>query len=566
MLDVRRCRRFVLLVCVLHAIALVGLLGEAAAEGFGSPYRVTDLGATGDGRTLDTAAIQAAIDRAAEGGGGTVFFPPGAYLSGTLFLKSHVRLDLDAGATLLGSPDVEDYPLVMNGYPSRTDRYCARALIRGEGLEDIAITGRGTIDGQGALFRDNRASAEAMAEIKKPYEEAGRYVPNDVFVNRPYVIQLVSCRNVLVEGVRLRNSAMWMQHYLNCAFVTIRGIDVYNHSARNNDMIDIDGCRNVTIADCFGDTDDDALTLKSNGEGATENVSITNCVLRSHCNAIKAGTESYGGFKNITISNCVIETSEAPEGLSGRPEGLAGIALEIVDGGVMDGVTIDNIVVRGTTAPLFIRLGDRARPPRPGQERPPVGRLRNVTITNVVARDAGNVGCAIAGLPGHPIENLTLSNIRMSFKGGGAADSVAEVPENADGYPECTMFGPLPAYGLYVRHAAGVDVRGLHLDFEKDDTRPALACDDVRDLAIDGFQGAALPGAAAQIALVRSSGVLIRGARAAEGADFLRAGPDCAGLTATGNDFSGARRVFHWEAGVDPTVLQLEANRLPDGG
>lgn len=542
------------------------MLHAGATDASVSPYPVTDFGAKGDGATLDTAGIQAAIDHAAESGGGTVFFPAGRYLSGTIFLKSHVRLDLDAGATILGSPDVSRYPATLNGHPSRTDRYCARALIRGEGLEDIAITGRGTIDGQGALFRDYRATPEEMAAMKPLYEAAGRYVPNEVFINRPYVIQFVSCRNILIENIRLRSSPMWMQHYLDCDFLTVRGIDVFNHGCRNNDMIDIDGCRNVTVADCVADTDDDALTLKSTGPRPTEHVTISNCILRSRCNAIKAGTESSGGFRNIAISNCVVETSSQSEGLTGRPEGLAGIALEVVDGGIMEGVTVNNLVVRGTTAPVFIRLGNRARPPQPGLEKPGVGQIRDVHLSNITARDASGVGCAIAGLPGHPIENLTLSNIRLQFQGGGTAEqALAEAPENENGYPESTMFGTLPAYGLYIRHASGVALNQVALDFNSADARPALVCDDVRGITVDGFRAAASPGAAAQIALQNTHDVFIQGAIAAAEADFLRAGSDCSEITLAGNDLHRARSVM--PAGNDGAAASMDGlgNRMPGG-
>jgi polygalacturonase len=545
--------------------AIVLACSLTAAADAGSPYRVTDFGAAGDGQALDTAAIQAAIDHAAGAGGGTVFFPAGRYLSGTLFMKSHVHLHLDAGATLLGSPNLEDYPAIMNGHPSRADSYCARALIRGEGLEDIGITGRGTIDGQGALFRDNLASAEELAAIAPAYEAAGRYVPKDVYLNRPYILQLVSCRQVVVEGIRMRNSAMWMQHYLDCDFVTIRGIDVYNHGCRNNDMIDIDGCRNVTITDCIGDTDDDALTLKSTGPRPTEHVLITNCILRSRCNAIKAGTESAGGFRNIAISNCVVETSSQPEGLTGRPEGLAGIALEIVDGGVMEGVAISNIVIRGTTAPIFIRLGDRARPPQPNLPPPAIGVIRDVILSNITARDASNVGCAIAGLPGHPIENLTLSNIRLGFAGGGTAEQVAaEVPENEKQYPESTMFGPLPAYGLYLRHATGVTLDNLELRHASEDARPALVCDDIQRLQVDGFQSDAAPGSP-QISLVRTRDAQIRGAVAEAEADFLRIGPECGDITVTGSDLSRARQAFLPDQVESGSILHAFGNRMPGG-
>ena len=346
-------------------------------------FSVTDYGALGDGKNKDTAAIQKAIDAANNASGGT----------GTIYLKSRVTLHIDFGATLLGSTDGDDYPANPCGFRSYTDQYVRQALLWGENLHDVAIIGRGTIDGQGAAFKD---------------------LP---WLKRPYAIRLITCRNVLVEGLTLRNSAMWMQHYLACDFVTIRGINVYNHCNGNNDMIDIDCCRDVIVSDCFGDTDDDALTLKSTADRPCENIAITNCILSSHCNAIKMGTESNGGFKNIAITNCVIRPSNVREAYAGTPNGLAGIALEIVDGGVLDGVTISNLSIDGTTAPIFVRLGNRARPFKKNMPKPAMGALRNVVISNIVATGASKTGCSITGLPGHPVRNVTLSNIKLSSAG-----------------------------------------------------------------------------------------------------------------------------------------------------
>ena len=174
---------------------------------------------------------------------------------------------------------------------------------------------------------------------------------------------------------------MWMQHYLACENLRVTGIRVYNHANQNNDMIDIDGCRNVIVSDCYGDTDDDALTFKSTSEHACENITVTNCILSSHCNAIKCGTESTGGFKNFTISNCIIRPSDDKEPIFGKPEGISGISLEIVDGGVMEGITISNISMDGPEVPIFIRLGNRARKHMTEAETPPVGQLSDVIIS-----------------------------------------------------------------------------------------------------------------------------------------------------------------------------------------
>ena len=244
-------------------------------------------------------------------------------------------------------------------------------------------------------------------------------------------------------------------------------------------MIDIDGCRNVVVSDCVGDTDDDALTLKSTGAQPTEHVVVTNCILSSHCNALKAGTESSGGFKDIAISNCVIRRSSVKENRSGRPEGLAGIALEIVDGGTLERVAISNIVIEGTVAPIFMRLGNRARPPQKSDPKPSTGIFRNVSISNVVATGASKTGCAFSGIPGHPLENIMLSHISIAFAGGGTR-VVDKVPEVEDKYPESTMFGPLPAYGFYFRHVRNVHLHDVELKCDTPDARPSIVAVDAR--------------------------------------------------------------------------------------
>ncbi|HRT22423.1 MAG TPA: glycoside hydrolase, partial [Candidatus Hydrogenedentes bacterium] len=338
-----------------------------------------------------------------------------------------------------------------------------------------------------------------------------------------------------------------------------------NHACANNDMIDIDGCRNVIVSDCIGDSDDDALTLKSTGARATEHVVISNCILRSHCNAIKAGTESAGGFRDIAISNCVIQRSQAEGKLSGRTEGLGGIALEIVDGGTLERVSISNIVLEGTAAPIFMRLGNRARPPKPSDPKPPIGVFRDVSINNVVATGAGKIGCAIAGLPGHPIENLTLSNIRMSFAGGGTVEEAgAHVPEQEEKYPEGTMFGTLPAYGFYLRHVRGARLCGINLRYETPEMRPAIVADDVSDFRLESLDAKAETGAPTQIAFGAVQHALITGCSSATAGSFIRLDGACTDIRLLHNDLSRARQAHILGPGVSPERITAAFNLMPE--
>lgn len=432
------------------------------AAGKGGFLSVRDNGAIGDGKIMDTRAIQKTIDAVAQGGGGTVYFPSGRYLTGTIVLKDAVTLNLDAGATLLGSKLLQDYPVMKPQIRSYTDNYADRSLIYAENVRDIAITGQGTIDGQGDAYKQKE------------------------YMVRPFTIRFVGCENVSVTDVKMQNSAMWMQHYLACTNLVIRGITVNNFVAYNNDGIDIDSCRDVRISDCSIFSDDDGICLKSTTLSPCVNVAITNCVIGSHCNAIKMGTESNGGFKNIAISNCVVRSPQTFNLIGGVKRGLAGIALEVVDGGVMDGVTISNISMEGITSPIFIRLGNRARPYTVNSPKSDIGILRNVLIQDIVGTGASKTGCAITGVAERFIEKVTLKNIQLSFEGGGTLEEASRpVAAKPADYPECTMFGALPSYGFFCRNINGLTIDGLRLSYDKIENRPALICDEVNDLTLN---------------------------------------------------------------------------------
>jgi len=405
-----------------------------------------------------TRPLQSQIDRAHLDGGGTVIVPPGLHTCGTLELKSRVRLHLDHGARIEGSTDLDRYPLwVTPSVRCRTDANGFRSLLRADRAEHVALSGSGVIDGKGAAFPHGGDDRDG----------------------RPRLIQMIGCRDILVEDLHLCDSGLWLQHYLGCERLRLRGLTAYNHVQPNNDFVDIEGCRDVRISDCSSDTDDDGITLKSGCAAPTEDVVITHCVLRSHCNAIKLGTESNGGFRNIVVSNCVVAPSRHPTHLHGFPEGICGVALEIVDGGTLDGVLVSQLRIDGPKVPLFIRLGDRARPYLAGQPRPPVGRVRNIRVSQIDAVSPSTYGCVLAGLPGHPLETISLTDLRFEFPGGcQQRPDPASVPEKAGDYPEATMFGESPAFGLFIRHAVGVRMERVDLVSRQPDTRPALVLDD----------------------------------------------------------------------------------------
>jgi len=473
---------------------------QSAGDGI---WNVRAQGARGDGEQLDTRALQAAIDACGAAGGGTVYFPPGRYLTGGLRLRSGVHLQLEAGALLLGSKRLEDFPITTPRFRSYTDNYTERSLLYGEGLENVGIHGTGTIDGQGAAYEG-------------PYKV------------RPYLIRIVSSRRASVTGVTIRDSPMWVQHYLACDDVLIHGVTVHSRVNHNNDGIDIDCCRRVTISDCNIWSGDDAIVLKSTAERPTRDVAITNCVLSSHCNAFKLGTESNGGFENITLSNCSIYETR-----------LTGIALELVDGGSLDGDSIANVTMREVANPLFIRLGNRARPFTAGKAVQGAGVLRNVSINGVTATGANTTGCAISGIPGHRIENLSIENVSIEYAGG-VSTAPEDAPEQEAEYPEYKMFGALPAYGIFLRHASGVRLRNVRTRTVKPDPRPALVGDDVVEFEL---RDSSLAATGSVVRLRDARGVMIQGCRIPATAEaFVEASGGLVSVCLMGNDLTRARR------------------------
>ena len=445
-------------------------------------YYITHFGAKADTACLSTKAIQKAIDVCAADGGGYVVIPAGSFKTGSIFLKDNVYLYLSPGAVLYGSRRGKDYIPVQPEYVAYKTRRPTIQLIYGENISNSGVLGQGTIDGQGAFFQKNENFGDALIT---------RGEDDGVVGGRPHLIRFITCQNITVMGVSLRNSPCWMQHYLACDDVHLSGLRIFNRATHNNDAMDIDGCRNVVISDIISDTDDDGITLKSTSPRVTENVTITNCTVSSHCNAIKMGTETNGGFRNITISNCVIKPSliTEPGVLFGRDTGLAGLALEIEDGGIMEGVTISNIVVQGTQAPVFIRLGSRSRSWTEDVKIEKVGQIRNISISNLQAVDAGHVGCSITGIPGHRVENITLRDVFIELAGDIEGKTVVENPAEMErDYPECTMFtgwnygsGMLPSKGFFVRHAKNVRFENVVIHSRVYDDRPDFVFLDVVD-------------------------------------------------------------------------------------
>ena len=473
-------------------------------------YDVRRYGAHGDGVTLDTAAVNAAIAAAADAGGGTVFFPAGTYACHSVRLRSHITLRLDAGATLAAAP-----PTAAEGYdppePNPFDLYqdfghshFHNSLIWGDGLTDVAIVGPGTIDGSHGLARgstfDVDPSQIGSGMVGVTSRRSKDRFPGEAAIPYPdpreqlspgsgdKAIALKLCRGVTLRDLTIRGGGHFALLATGDERVTIDNLTVDT----NRDGFDIDSCRDVRISNCsVNSPHDDAICLKSDLALGTprpcQDVTITNCQVsgfdcptlldgrRLHGGGngrIKLGTESNGGFKNITISNCVFESCK-------------GLALETVDGGPLEDVAIDNLTMRHpSNSPIFLRLGARLRGPTTSTAVAPLAR---VSISNVVASDVDpQYASIIAGIPGHDVTGVTLSNLQLFARGGGAkatrAWAATRPAERIDAYPDPRMFGPTPAYGFYVRHAADVAFNNVAVHVAREDLRPAFVLDDVTDV------------------------------------------------------------------------------------
>ena len=441
------------------------LLLLVASTAQAADYNIVDFGAKSDTTLLSTSAIQQAIDDCSRQGGGRVVVPAGIYKIGTIQLKSNVHFHLEQGATLYGSTDLKDYRPMSTDYVSLRTKVPTIQLIYADKVENVVIDGYGTIDGRGRAFK--------------------KLSWNDEGITRPHLLRFIQSKDITIRDITLKNSGCWMQHYLACDRLKIDGIKVFNRNNYNNDALDLDGCHEVIVTNMIADSDDDGITLKSTSPRLCENIRISDCVVSSHCNAVKLGTETNGGFRNINISGIVVKPSyDQQEKFFGQWIGSSAILLEIVDGGTLENVNVSDITVEGTEAPIFVRLGNRGRgylSDGANMEKiipvDHIGTIRSIHLANIQIRNAGAMGCSITGLPGHPVEDVWLSDITIHHKGGVTTAELPKIEETAKDekekeYPEATMWGNLPAKGFFIRHARNVLLNNVTIQTAQPDARP----------------------------------------------------------------------------------------------
>ena len=405
--------------------------------------------------------LQPQIDAAAAKGGGAVRVPAGEYEVKPFVLKSNVTLEFAEGARMLASTNLADYA------ETSAKQY---SFIYAENATNVSIVGRGVIDGRGTVFKASEMQPQ----------------------HRPFLMRFSRCRNLRFEGFHYGNSGAWGLPLQNCDGVKVKGVSCFNFCNKTNDGLDIESC-NVTVEDCDLYADDDSLCFKTESDTSfpVTNVVVRNCRMGSICNAVKFGTGSYCDFRDILIENCELRRSPGvwrwdwrtnTPGVTNRYCGIAGLALEVVDGGRMENVTIRNIKMEGCMTPIFIRHSNRHGPKGKGNTY-----LRNILIENVTGSCDSRIASSITGVPardGMPARrpsDITLRNIHLTVPGGGTEkDAAAQVPEKDGRYPEAFMFNrmPLPAYGFYVRHADNVVFDNVEVKAATPDARPRLVVED----------------------------------------------------------------------------------------
>jgi polygalacturonase len=462
-------------------------------------YNIIDFGASSDGVTMNTQAIQKAIDKCAENRDGKVIVPAGVFITGTIYLKNNIELYLEENAIIKGSPYFKDYPdnhvKYVNSFSYPNGKlFENKALIFGEGVSNVTIAGKGTIDGSGdsaefQLGNDSNAGSR----------------------RRPSVILLIDSKNIKVYDLHLRNSAYWMQNYLGCDGLHLKGLKIYNHTNYNQDAMDIDA-KNVLVENCVIDSDDDGVCLKSHDSSRpVENVTVRNCTISTNCNAVKFGTKSDGGFGNVYISNCIIKKAtednirqwqKALKFIELPVTVISGFALESVDGGFINNIHVSDILMFDVQTPVFIVQG-RRNVSQSGNKSfytsdktkfdasllP--GKVAHISFINIMAKSHSKMSSSVTAYPGYYIEDISFENITFNTMGWGTEDEAnTPLKENPHAYPENRMYGHVyPASGLYLRRVKDVSLNNVDLYVRNTDYRPAVILDDVRNATIKSLKG-----------------------------------------------------------------------------
>ncbi len=456
---IKKNRAFLLLLAMIFNIVCF----SAQANGLHAPSvtcDIRDFGAVGDGVTVNTKAFQAAIDKCTSTGG-VVLVAGGRFVTGTIFLKSNVCLRIEAGAVMLGSQHIADYS-------TETDRtmysepYMNRCLIFARDAENISFEGNGMIDGQGKSLPEK----------------------SDADKNRPKMIRFIGCSHIRLRDLTLKSPASWTSEWRACTDIAVDGITIASREISNGDGLDFDGCIKVRVSNSTFFCGDDCICLQTSDKAhPCTDFTITNCNFSGRWAGIRIGLLSRANFENVVVSNCTFHDHND-----------SGLKIQNMEGGIMNNMLFTNLVMQNVPRPVFMTFNRQNASWDAHGEPPPMNRMHNITFSNIMVQDTAtgkNSGFIVTGMPDHPIENITFSNIQAVFPGGGTAQDAAAVPqeftfENLKGrWPEVGgLRTSVPAYGFYLRHVKGVNLQNINISTVKPDARPAAMQMDVSDIKV----------------------------------------------------------------------------------
>lgn len=427
-------------------------------------YNISDYGAINDGKTINTIAIQNAIDECTSSGGGTVMIDGGGtFVSGTIQLKNNVALHIAGGTTLLGSPDYKDYRHDTYKMMYQFSTHMDRCFIFARNANNVAIEGYGTIDGNG--LQNN--------------------FPHKAGNGRPMLIRFLDCENIHLQNINLINPASWTSVFLYCDNISVSGINIHSRVNYNGDGLDFDGCTNVRVTNSNFDNSDDCICLQtSRSDKPCRDVVITNNTFTSKWAGIRIGLLSKGDIESVTVSNCTFRDIED-----------AGLKIQQNEGGEMKNMTFSNLVMENVPRPIFMTFcQQRMSVETPEGQLEPTKRMHGFYFNNIVADNSEgdkNSAIFITGTPEQRIEDISIANVRFIVSGGGTAedaakvDSVKEYTQEVMGphSPEFYSIGTLPAFGLYARHIDGLHLENINIQIISNDERVPVIIDDVTDFS-----------------------------------------------------------------------------------
>jgi polygalacturonase len=510
-------------------------------------YNVRDFGGKGDGTSLDTAAVQAAIDACHKDRGGTVLVPAGIFVIGTIELKSNVTLHLAAQGKLLGSADGKQYRAVdaipLSGDSTLGDGNVA--LICAVNAENILVEGLGTIDGQGAQFHS------PSRDILPPAGIRGN--------QRPYQLLFHRCQNLIVRDIFLKASAYHSVRIIQSSYIKLEGLRIHSRVNGNNDGFHFVSSQHIHISNCTVECQDDACALF----GSCKFVTVTNCTFSTRWSVFRFGG---GEAENITVSNCIIyDTFGCPIKIRGGRQSR------------MENMVFSNLIMKNVTGPISIGLDSSSRRSSESAAEPAAkGVVRNISFQGIRAtvvsgrqledlpipstfRPGESKSCIVLNGVGNDIlEEISFNNVHITYEGGGTAEdaSVREVAQRAGEYFE---LGVLPAYGMYARNVRGLTLHDVRFEVAAPDLRPALVFDQVMDSAIHGFSAQANPAAESLLRFVNTRDVLLASARVlTPAAAFMQVeGENNERITIDGGDLSRAAIPVRFIRGAREEAVRL---------